>query len=199
MALYGPYNDKELLRNLNEGDAGAFAEIYERYWDKLLIYVMKGVRRQEDAEDIVQELFVSIWRRRGDLDIAQALSTYLFNSARYAAMRHISQNITKYKHLETLAASLGKDGGSDSLGIEALIFSRELEGKIDGAIGQLPEKMREVFLLSRREQLSYKEIAERLSISEETVRKQIYKALQILRDQLGNLPVVALICLLIYY
>ena len=196
MALYSTYTDKQLLIYLKEDDPAAFAEIYERYWERVLIYVMKAVRRQDEAEDIVQELFVSIWRRRLELDILQALSTYLFTSARYAAIRHIAQNLNNSKHLQGLVARLASSGEP---GVESLMLGRELEGQIDGLIGQLPEKMREVFLLSRREQLSYKEIAERLSISEETVRKQIYKALQLLRGQLGNLPLLTLICFWTYY
>ena len=69
MALYGTYTDEQLLISLRKGDAGAFTEIYERYWNKLLVYTMRVIRQQHDAEDIVQELFVSIWRRRDALDI----------------------------------------------------------------------------------------------------------------------------------
>jgi RNA polymerase sigma-70 factor (ECF subfamily) len=198
MALYGSYNDKELLRNLHDGHAGAFAEIYERYWDKLLAYTMRAIRRQPDAEDIVQELFVSIWRRRHELDIELALSTYLYNSARYLAIRHIEKGNTYSDYLQRLALRVGAEEGIVS-GVEAEIFGRELETQIDQLIGQLPEKMREVFILSRRHHLSYKEIADRLSISEETVRKQVYKSLQILRSRLGPLPVGILLCMTAYF
>ena len=64
MALYGTYTDKQLIISLRNGEADAFTEIYERYWNKLLVYTMRVIRQQPDAEDIVQELFVSIWRRR---------------------------------------------------------------------------------------------------------------------------------------
>jgi RNA polymerase sigma-19 factor, ECF subfamily len=193
MALYGTYTDEQLIISLRKGDAGAFTEIYERYWNKLLVYTMRVIRQQHDAEDIVQELFVSIWRRRDVLDIEHALSTYLYNSVRYLAFRYIEKNSTYSDYLQRLALRIAGDE-VNAPGLEAEIFGRELEGQIDRLIEQLPEKMQEVFILSRRHHLSYKEIADRLSISEETVRKQVYKSLQILRSRLGPLPVGILIC-----
>ena len=193
MALYGTYTDEQLIMSLREGDAGAFTEIYERYWNKLLVYTMRVIRQQPGAEDIVQELFVSIWRRRDVLEIEHALSTYLYNSARYLAFRYIEKNSTYSGYLQRLAARMAGEEVNAS-DIEAEIFGRELEGQIDQLIRELPEKMQEVFILSRRHHLSYKEIADRLSISEETVRKQVYKSLQILRSRLGPLPAGILIC-----
>lgn len=187
MALDGSYTDEQLVASLRNGDPVAFTEIYERYWDKLLIYIMRVIQRQSDAEDIVQELFVSIWRRREDLLIDQRLSTYLYNSARYLAIRHLQKNSTYAHYLGRLAEQMTAIPAKEA-GPEAEIFGRELEGHIDKLIDQLPGKMKEVFILSRKHHLSYKEIADRLSISEETVRKQIYKSLQILRNRLGPLP-----------
>lgn len=186
MALYSSYTDEQLVVSLRSGDTVAFTEIYERYWDKLLIYVTRVIRRPSDAEDIIQELFVSIWRRREDLHIERGLSTYLYTSARYGAIRHIQSNSTYAHYLDRLAAHMSAFAMRDD-NLESEFFSRELEGQIDKLIEELPEKMKEVFILSRKQHLSYKEIAERLSISEETVRKQIYKSLQILRNRLGPL------------
>jgi RNA polymerase sigma-70 factor (family 1) len=194
MALHGSYTDEQLIVSLRNGDAAAFTEIYERYWDRLLAYTMRAIRRQPDAEDIVQELFVSIWRRRHELDIERALSTYLYNSARYLAIRHIEKNSTYSDYLQRLTLRIAVE--QDTVpGVEAEIFGRELEAQIDKLILELPGKMQEVFLLSRRHHLSYKEIADRLSISEETVRKQVYKSLQILRSRLGPLPAGILLCM----
>jgi RNA polymerase sigma-70 factor (family 1) len=198
MALHGSYTDEQLIASLRNGDAGAFTQIYERYWGKVLAYTMRAIRRQPDAEDIVQELFVSIWRRRHELDIERALSTYLYNSARYLAIRHIEKNSTYSDYLQRLALRIAVEEGMVP-GVEAEIFGRELGEQIDRLILQLPEKMQEVFILSRRHHLSYKEIADRLSISEETVRKQVYKSLQILRNRLGPLPAGILICVTAHF
>src|ERR1700744_4569491 len=113
MALYGTYTDEQLIRSLRNGDKGAFTEIYERYWDKLLVYTMRVIRRQPDAEDIVQELFVSIWRRRDSLDIERALSTYLYNSIRYLSFRYIEKNSTYLDYLQRLGAKIAGETDSD--------------------------------------------------------------------------------------
>jgi RNA polymerase sigma-70 factor (family 1) len=185
MTPHGSYTDEQLVASLANGDAAAFTEIYERYWSRLLAYAMGVIRQQSDAEDIVQELFVSIWRRRRELHVERALSTYLYNSIRYLAIRHIEKNSTYSDYLQRLGFWIAGMGAPD---VEADLHGRELQRQIDQLIQELPEKMREVFVLSRRQHLSYKEIAERLSISEETVRKQVYKSLQILRTRLGPLP-----------
>ena len=198
MTMHGSYTDEQLIASLKNGDAGAFTEIYERYWDKLLTYTMRAIRRQPDAEDIVQELFVSIWRRRHELEIERALSTYLYNSVRYLAIRHIEKNSTYADYLQRLGLRIAVEQGTVP-GVEAEIFGRELEAQIDKLILELPEKMQEVFLLSRRHHLSYKEIADRLSISEETVRKQVYKSLQVLRSRLGPLPAGILLCMTAHF
>src|ERR1700744_402312 len=106
MALYGNYNDQQLIASLRNDEAGAFTEIYERYWDRLLVYTMRVIRQQPGAEDIVQELFVSIWRRRHELDIEHALSTYLYNSVRYLAFRYIEKNSTYSDYLKRLASRM---------------------------------------------------------------------------------------------
>src|ERR1700743_3071821 len=111
MALYSSHSDQQLVASLKNGEAGAFSEIYQRYWDKLLVYTMRVIRRQPDAEDIVQELFVSIWRRRHELDIEHALSTYLFNSIRYLAFRHIEKNSTYVDYLHRLGVRIAGEEG----------------------------------------------------------------------------------------
>ncbi len=198
MALHSSYTDKQLIQSLRNGDEDAFTEIYERYWDKLLVYTMRVIRQQPEAEDIVQELFVSIWRRRHDLNIDHALSTYLYSSTRYLTLRYMERNITRSDQLRRLTARLMEAGQQQDPAIESEIFGRELREEIDRLVRELPEKMQEVFLLSRRDYLSYKDIGIRLSISEETVKKQIYNSLRILRRRLGSLLVCLFICMAAY-
>jgi RNA polymerase sigma factor (sigma-70 family) len=106
MALYSSYTDDQLLLSLKNDDTSAFTEIYERYWATLLAYTMRVIRQQPDAEDIVQELFISIWRRRHTLDIEHALSTYLYNSVRYATLRYIEKDSKYFSYIQRLAARI---------------------------------------------------------------------------------------------
>jgi RNA polymerase sigma factor (sigma-70 family) len=128
MALYGAHTDEQLIVSLRKGDADAFTEIYERYWNKLLVYAMRVIRQQHDAEDIVQELFVSIWRRRDVLDIEHALSTYLYNSVRYLAFRYIEKNSTYSDYLQRLGARMAGEE-INAPGLEAEIFGRSWKGR----------------------------------------------------------------------
>src|ERR1700761_5808835 len=125
MTPYGPDTDEQLLMALKNGDPTAFTAIYERYWDKLLVFVMRVIRRQSDAEDIVQELFISIWRRRQELQVERSLSTYLYNSARYLSIRHIDKNSTYAHYLYRLGMQIAAFD-PNSQGVESEIFGREL-------------------------------------------------------------------------
>jgi len=185
MINYAALDDVSLLKLMKTGDQEAFTTIYNKYWYPLMQHVMKAVRIYSEAEDIVQEIFVSIWKNRDRLEIQAALSTYLFNSGRYMAIRNIERNITRSNYLQRLSDQLD-NGGVPSP--ETLLHIRDLEERIEQAIQSLPEKMREIFNLSRKQQLSYREIAEQLGISEETVRKQINNALNRLRLQVGYAP-----------
>ncbi|SEW53843.1 RNA polymerase sigma factor [Chitinophaga arvensicola] len=185
MINYAALDDVSLLKLMKNGDQEAFTTIYNKYWYPLMQHVMKAVRIYSEAEDIVQEIFVSIWKNRDRLEIQAALSTYLFNSGRYMAIRNIERNITRSNYLQHLSDQLD-NGGVPSP--ETLLHMRDLEERIEQAIQSLPDKMREIFNLSRKEQLSYREIAEQLGISEETVRKQVSNALNRLRMQVGYAP-----------
>jgi RNA polymerase sigma-70 factor (ECF subfamily) len=186
------YTDSELLGLLQNGDKEAFAVLYEKYWQPVLVYVMRAVRVQSDAEDIVQELFISLWKRRETLDIKAAFSTYLYNSARYMSIRYIEKNITRTHYLASLAS---EEEGGHSVPADQKVLLEEINAKIETAMAQMPERMQMVFRLSREQHLSYREIAQRLEISEETVRKQIYKALKYLRAQLADMPFMVLYAL----
>lgn len=185
MINYADLDDASLLELMKNDDQEAFTTIYNKYWYPLMQHVMKAVRIYSEAEDIVQEIFVSIWKNRARLEIRAALSTYLFNSGRYMAIRNIEKNITRSNYLQRLSDQID-NGGAPSP--ETLLHMRELEESIEQAIESLPEKMKEIFNLSRKQQLSYREIAAQLGISEETVKKQVSNALHRLRIQVGYAP-----------
>ncbi len=185
MINYAALDDASLLELMKKDDQEAFTTIYNKYWYPLMQHVMKAVRIYSEAEDIVQEIFVSIWKNRARLEIRAALSTYLFNSGRYMAIRNIERNVTRSNYLQRLSDQID-NGGVPSP--ETLLHMRELEERIEQAIESLPEKMKEIFNLSRKQQLSYREIATQLGVSEETVRKQISNALNRLRIQVGYAP-----------
>ncbi|MDE1192757.1 MAG: RNA polymerase sigma-70 factor [Arachidicoccus sp.] len=183
MSLLLQYTDNQLLDLLRENDTASFNEIYNRYWATIYRNAFKILGSADDAEDVVQELFASLWERRKSIMINSALSAYLYTSAKYISLRIIQKNIQKYSYKESLSQAL--DPVFNPV-VESQLDANNLEITIDNIVNTLPEKMKEVFLLSRKEHLSHKEIAEKMNISEETVKKQIYNALKVIRQTLGS-------------
>ncbi|MNK52202.1 ECF RNA polymerase sigma factor SigW [compost metagenome] len=174
--------DLELILLINQEEEQAFTEIYNRYWEKMASYAVRLTKSEEEAADIVQEIFVSIWNRRTTLAIKSTLGAYLIRSTRNLCLRYIERNI----HTDNFLDKITEQAVDSSLNIEESISLKELQENIDLGIAKLPKKMREVYLLSRDEQLSYREIAEKLNIAEGTVKKQVSNALKIIADSLNG-------------
>jgi RNA polymerase sigma-70 factor (ECF subfamily) len=168
---------------MRHDDGQAFHEIYDRYWFRLYVSTLKRLKSTEDAKDLVQDLFVSLWTKRHVIVIGKSLSSYLFAAAKYKVINHIEANIVKGSYLKSLESALSAGDTSTS----ETIIQQDLEQFAHLAISNLSPKMRQVFELSRRENLSNNEIAGRLNISEQTVKNQISKALKILRMRIGDI------------
>jgi RNA polymerase sigma-70 factor (ECF subfamily) len=181
MACYSTYTDQQLSAFLKSGDERAFAEIYERYWSVLFLYVRNMLRDNEEAKDIVQEVFATLWMKTDQLDPDNCLSSYLYCYTRHKAIDHIRRDKVKGDYMQALSALIQEE----PLMPDAAIREQQLAAIIEAAIGDLPAKMREVFELSRKSHLPYKEIAEQLGISEHTVKRQVSNALQILKMKVG--------------
>ncbi|MEX6690684.1 RNA polymerase sigma-70 factor [Danxiaibacter flavus] len=186
--MYHLQTDERLLELLSDHDDRAFTEIYERYWEQLSLYVLKVTQSSEEASDIVQEIFVSLWKRRNELQINGPLSAYLIKAARNLSIRYIEKNIRKRNFLSTLSSHFVQEDSST----ESKVTSHELESVVIKAVDKLPPKMRTVFLLSRGENLSHKEIAKRLGIAERTVKKQVGNALKVIRTQMHIVLIMAI-------
>lgn len=183
------YTDLELIELMRNDDEDAFAEIYRRYSQKLISYSLKVIKVKEQTKDIVQEVFISIWKRRASLKISGDLSPYLFKAVRNLSIRYIEKNITQKDFTSRFTLFTQHLAPSSYTTLEI----QELEEKIESAINNLPPKMREVYNLSRFENLSYKEIASRLGIAETTVKKQVSNALHIIRNEINGIPGAAII------
>jgi RNA polymerase sigma-70 factor (ECF subfamily) len=146
------------------------------------------IQHKEDAEDIVQEVFAALWNRRAALKLTGPLGAYLQTSVKYKAINYIEKNITRRHYAQTL----GKVAEASSPpSAEILLGMKEVQKLVQTVIENMPPKMREVYRLSRQEHLSHREIAVRLEISEETVKKHIQNALQLLRMAMGNASLAA--------
>ena len=178
-------SDVELLCRMADDDQEAFTSVYRRHWESLFITTVRVIGNKEDAEDIIQEVFTSLWNRRKVLNLTGPLAGYLQASVKYKAINYIERNITRRHYLAALneAAKAGVPASP-----EVLLQVKEVQQLIQTVIENMPPKMREVFELSRSHYLSHKEIAARLGISEETVKKHIQHALQLFRSAMGKAP-----------
>lgn len=183
MDAYTTFSDQQLVALLKEGNPVAYTTIYDRYERLLFIHAYKRLQNKEEARDIIHDLFIVLWTKRKDLNFGTSLRAYLYTSIR----NRIFDLIARQKLESAYVLSLQKfiDFGHYTTDHRTRI--NQLNALIEKEIALLPTKMREVFELSRNEQLSHREIAERLDISEQTVKKQVQNALKVLKVKLGPL------------
>ena len=172
--------DQDLLLRLRKGDEVAFELVFYRYKGKLYNFIRHSLPADEDAEGLVQEVFTRLWINREQLDPEKSLNAFLYTLARNEMFGYLRKLLVRRKYLEGLNSNLIETGNSTERQFEY----EELEKEVNRLIGEMPEKRRKIFELSRNEGLSYKEIAHQLGISENTVDTQIRKALGFLREQL---------------
>lgn len=181
MPTYSKLSDYELTTLLKDGDRIAFTEIYDRYFWQLHAHAYKWMRNREETKDIIHELFLALWEKRETLSFEPSLLSYLS-----AAVRNRIFNLLSHKRIESAyLTTLNTFSNEDNCITDHLVREKQLTELIENEIAGLPGKMREVFQLSRKENLSHKAIAGQLNISELTVRKHVQHALKILRFKIG--------------
>ncbi|MEO6524423.1 MAG: RNA polymerase sigma-70 factor [Mucilaginibacter sp.] len=179
MPLYSTLTDNELIVLLNEGDQLAYTEIYNRYWAVLYSHSRRMLRDDDEAMDIVQDVFTMLWKKASELNFTTSVQAYLYSSVRNQTLNYINRSKLKNNYLESLADFLEQ---GENVTDDQVIY-REFVARIDKEISNLPPKMREIFEMSRNIGLSHKDIAEKLNITDHTVKKTINRALKLLRNQ----------------
>lgn len=185
MKNYKTLTDSDLCSLLNEGDKKAYTEIYIRYFQLMYIHALDRVRSKDDAKDLIQTLFGYIWQYHLTTKPTN-LQAYLYTSTKHAVLNFISRQKMGAAYLDSLHPYL-KAGECLT---DHKVRESMLSDIINAEIERLPSKMRKVFLLSRKQFLSYRDIAMQLGISEETVRTQVKNALRILKVRLTILAYI---------
>jgi RNA polymerase sigma-70 factor (family 1) len=188
MSAYGDFKDKELIISLKHGSKHAFAEIFNKYDSLLYTHVYKKIRDREEARDIVQEVFTTLWLKRDRISEDSNLGGYLMMAVKHKVLDLVGHKDVESRYFNSLASfALYNEGATDHR-----VREKQLQDIISREIAALPSKMQEIFLMSRVDQLSHKEIAQQLHISEETVNTQIKRALKALRVRLGLVLYIAM-------
>lgn len=167
------YSDAQLLLELQSGNDSAFQEIYERYADKLIAFALKKTQHEDEAMDMVQELFLSVWKNRYTLQVNGPLEAYLVVSVNYMAYKWFKKQSKQPRSLNDFMElpDMAEDSTAQKLSFAELSFL------INREIADMPEKMRQVYLCSREQDMNGQQIAAELGISHQTVRNQISSAL----------------------
>ncbi|AOM76387.1 RNA polymerase sigma-70 factor [Pedobacter steynii] len=181
-------SDDELLKAIQNDDRSAFESLYYKYWQKLYLSAYHILKDIHAAEDIIQEIFAQLWLKRDQVSIDN-LAAYLHTAVRFQVFKAIRDGKARIDLSSQAEEFFDKNSIEDSL------HEKELDKRLEESIATLPEKCKEIFILSRKEHLSVKEIAIRLNISPKTVENQITIALRKLRTHMGDLLFWALILL----
>ncbi|SDG18970.1 RNA polymerase sigma-70 factor [Mucilaginibacter sp. P25] len=180
--------DEDLIALIRENDLGAFERIYNKYWSKLYLSAYNIIRDRQVAEDVTQEVLVNLWMKRANLKLT-SLNAYLYTSVRYQVFNVIRSGKVRADLFNRLEELFSNNGG------EELLSEKEINRLLEQGVAELPEKCRQIFIMSRKEHLSTKEIAERLGIAPKTVENQLTVALNRLRKTLGDFVCIAAIML----
>jgi len=177
--------EKELVEQFKLGNEIAFELIFHRTKGKLKGFLVKVLPLGEDAENVLQEIYLKLWSNRKSIKADKKFESYLFAVARNAVVDVMRKRFHRQKYLEDLYCQL-KEGNENCLDTLALVEYSELEKKIFELINKLPEKRKIIFKLNRIDGLTYEEIGAKLNISENTVDTQMRKSLAFLRLEMKN-------------
>jgi RNA polymerase sigma-70 factor (ECF subfamily) len=181
--------DTSLIERIRNGDKRAFDEVFLQYFKSLHAYAFSIIKDSEEATEIVQHVFFKIWMKRTQLKVDGFLKSFLYRSVHNESLNYIKHQ----KVRSTFNIHYTNAAENDMGDLNEEIMASELKKNIYSAIQDLPEKCREVFQLSRFDQMKYQEIANALNISIKTVENQMGKALKILRLKMVDFLILVLI------
>ncbi|GGG76791.1 DNA-directed RNA polymerase sigma-70 factor [Parapedobacter pyrenivorans] len=179
-------SDEALVLRIQQGDRDAFASFYGRHRANMYLVAYHLLRDEDDAQDAVQELFSKVWQQADRIDTTGNIKGYLYTVLRnriltgMARSKHLDEYINSYLAFERQSVST----------TEETVLVRELEQLLEEKVNELPPKMREVYEFSWNENLTNKEIAKRMAISEGTVKQHKHQAMRMLRGKLERLVCV---------
>lgn len=182
MEIYSEYSDQELTALLRQRDHEAFTEIYNRYKGVLYIHALRLLKNEDQAQDVIHELYTALWDKAGNFNMDIPLTAYLYRGVKNRIFDIFSHQKISSGYLLKFAETIEKGDWTT----DEKIMEKELTAAIKEGLALLPAKMRKVFEMSRFENLSHKEIAEELKISDKTVKTQVHNALKILRLRINS-------------
>ena len=188
MKDYSQYSDEELMHEIKAGNMLAFDELYRKYIKRLYRFSYSILKSREEAENIVQNVFLNLWQNREKADKISSVKYYVFTIAYNSAISIIRKKARESQFIEYVKTLQDMKEEPVDLQFEY----KELDERVSAIINSLPVRQKEVYQLHRIEGLKYDEISERLNISINTIENHMSRALKTIREKLGNysLPVI---------
>ncbi len=186
------YTDSELVENIRHGDIKSFEQVFTLYGDRLIRYAFSILKDNDEAQDLVQQLFIVLWTKREQMDVNTSLKSYLYKSVYNAALNKIKQRNVRESYAQYVNYTADGKTQAASFAIE----NKEIRMAIENAVNDLPEQCRIIFRMSKFDLLKYQQIADQLGLSVKTVENQMGKALKHMRLRLSEyLPAIILFLL----
>lgn len=176
--------DSDLIALLRKGDDNAFSIIYNRYWGKVCNFSRLYITSDADIEDIVQQVFLKLWNYRKSLREDESFEGFLFIATRNLIFSHIRKSFNEDAYKLTVLDAIDESEEGDDYGVQEELEANELKEYIEMLLCELSPRQQEIFRLSRKEGCTNREIAERLSIAEKTVEKNITATLRFLKENI---------------
>jgi RNA polymerase sigma-70 factor (ECF subfamily) len=179
--------EKELITGLQLGNRSAFDSLFRNYYAGLCSYANIYVKSTYISEEIVQEVFVKLWEKHNKITIHTSIRAYLYKSVFNGCMTYIKGiQSSGFKHIDLEDISIRNELMSMELADRefSIMFSEDVERDLEAAIGDLPDQCREIFLMCRMDNHSYKEISHLLKVSRSTVKTQMSRAMNRILKQM---------------
>lgn len=177
------YPDLALISLLKKGDQDAFSEIFNRYHMQLYHYAFAKIKEEAAAKDVVQDVFIKLWANGKNMAADSNLSHYLYRSIHNRSLDWLKSQSVREDYVSSFQVFL--DVAVE--GTDYRIREQDMDNLIEEEVSRLPRRLQEVIFLRRKEQLSNKEIAERLGLSEQTVETHFKRAFRVLRGKLRTI------------
>jgi RNA polymerase sigma-70 factor, ECF subfamily len=189
-------SNNDLIKLLKKGDMLAFDAVYERYCKRMYGFVIRYIKQEEDAEEIVQEVFLKIWESRKKIDTYLSFDSFIFTIAYNTTISLLRKRVNEKKYLEYLQLRQ-QITNADEI-IDEIHF-KQIKEQLKSSLNQLTPRQREIFLLSREEGFTHEEIAKRLNISSNTVKNHLVTTLAFLRSKIDKSMIVGVLYIYLFF
>lgn len=181
--------ERNVFESFTKGDEKAFEYIFKTYFSYLVNYAGQILKNKDSAEEIVETVFLNLWENKSEIKLETSLKSYLFKSVYNHCLNYIKHSHVKERYVLYFKHHVSTDADGNIISAEypmSQLIEKELGEMLEQAVGALPPQCREIFVMSRYQNLKNEEIAQKLNVSVNTVRTQISRALAKLRENLKD-------------